>query len=259
MNRYKVAALAVLGFGGATVAQTPNASPRPTLADASSYVSKMDGGRPVDCTASKVKVHFGSGRGEGYCQAVLADLVKQWENPAVFEVPAVPTTDIKGWYIGESLADFLKNPNLGGNADVCSPKPSRNLKLWCENYNRISNGQRGTLDMSPFSFTFLRTKVVEIQVKFDSYETAVGMGTAKFGQPTSTGTGNGDVSSGFGVAVATGRVAEWLRADGASIYVHESIVADDFGVHSKATLHLGTDASLKQLYPESMNKKVPTL
>jgi len=53
--------------------------PRPTLADASPYVTQMNNGRPVDCTAPKVKIHFGSGRGEGYCQAVLADLVKAWE------------------------------------------------------------------------------------------------------------------------------------------------------------------------------------
>ena len=54
-------------------------TPRPTLADASPYVTQMNGGRPVDCTAPKVKIRFGSGRGEGYCQAVLADLVKAWE------------------------------------------------------------------------------------------------------------------------------------------------------------------------------------
>ncbi len=54
-------------------------TPRPTLADASPYVTQMNGGRLVDCTAPKVKIRFGSGRGEGYCQAVLADLVKAWE------------------------------------------------------------------------------------------------------------------------------------------------------------------------------------
>ena len=54
-------------------------TPRPTLADASPYVTQMNGGRSVDCTAPKVKIRFGSGRGEGYCQAVLADLVKAWE------------------------------------------------------------------------------------------------------------------------------------------------------------------------------------
>jgi hypothetical protein len=58
--------------------QTPQTS-RPTMADASPYVTQMNGGRSVDCTAPKVKIHFGSGRGEGYCQAVLADLVKAWE------------------------------------------------------------------------------------------------------------------------------------------------------------------------------------
>ena len=43
------AALAVATVAGAQTA-------RPALADASLYVTKMNGGKPVDCTASKVKI-----------------------------------------------------------------------------------------------------------------------------------------------------------------------------------------------------------
>jgi hypothetical protein len=105
-----------------TVARAQTA--RPTLADASPYVSKMNGGKPVDCTASKVKINFGSGRGEGYCQAVLADLTKSWENgvdipkldvliPAD-KMPAAPPAsyELKGDKLGSSMAEYLqRHPN----------------------------------------------------------------------------------------------------------------------------------------------------
>jgi len=106
----------------ATVGQAQTT--RPTLADASPYVTKMNGGRPVDCTAPKVKIGFGSGRGEGYCQAVLADLVKAWENgvdipnldtltPAD-KMPAAPPAayELKGDKLGSSMAEYLqKHPD----------------------------------------------------------------------------------------------------------------------------------------------------
>jgi hypothetical protein len=112
-----VATLAVVTAGGA---QTP----RPTLADASPYVTKMNGGKPVDCTASKVKVNFGSGRGEGYCQAVFTDLTKSWENGIDIQsldvlipadkMPAPPPTayELKGDKLGSSMAEYLqRHPN----------------------------------------------------------------------------------------------------------------------------------------------------
>jgi hypothetical protein len=97
---------------------------RPTMADASPYVTKMNGGKPVDCTASKVKINFGSGRGEGYCQAVLADLTKSWENgldianldvlvPAD-KMPTAPSAayELKGDKLGSSMAEYLQqHPN----------------------------------------------------------------------------------------------------------------------------------------------------
>jgi len=115
-----VAIAATLGVTTVAGAQTA----RPTLADASPYVTKMNGGKPVDCTASKVKINFGSGRGEGYCQAVLADLTKSWENgvdipnldvlfPAD-KMPAPPSTayELKGDKLGASMAEYLqRHPN----------------------------------------------------------------------------------------------------------------------------------------------------
>ena len=77
MGMTKTAATIILAIlASAGIARAQN---KPTLADASPYVTKMNNGRPVDCTAEKVKIRFGSGRGEGYCQAVLSDLIKYWE------------------------------------------------------------------------------------------------------------------------------------------------------------------------------------
>ena len=96
-------------------------APRPTLADASPYVTKMNGGKPVDCTAAKVKINFGSGRGEGYCQAVLADLIKSWEagtdatkldvlTPADQMPPPPPEAyELKGDKLGSSMSEYLRN------------------------------------------------------------------------------------------------------------------------------------------------------
>jgi hypothetical protein len=108
-----VACLALVSIGRAQ-------SPRPTLADASPHVTKMNSGKPVDCTATKVKINFGSGRGEGYCQAVLADLIKSWENgddvakqdvlvPAD-KMPAAPPAayELKGDKLGSSMAEYLQ-------------------------------------------------------------------------------------------------------------------------------------------------------
>jgi len=109
-----VALLAVASAGRAQ-------APKPTLADASPYVTKMNGGKPVDCTAAKVKINFGSGRGEGYCQAVLSDLMKSWESgtdatkldvltPAD-QMPPAPSEayELKGDKLGSSMSEYLRN------------------------------------------------------------------------------------------------------------------------------------------------------
>jgi hypothetical protein len=119
-NRIIVAIAATLAVAAVVGAQAA----RPTLADASPYVTKMNGGKPVDCTASKVKISFGSGRGEGYCQAVLADLTKSWENGVDIQnldvliptdkMPSPPPTayELKGDKLGSSMADYLqRHPN----------------------------------------------------------------------------------------------------------------------------------------------------
>ncbi len=96
-------------------------SPKPTLDDASPFVTKMNGGKPVDCTAAKVKIGFGSGRGEGYCHAVLADLVKAWEAgddatkldvlTPVEQMPRAPSAayELKGDKLGSSMSEYLRN------------------------------------------------------------------------------------------------------------------------------------------------------
>jgi hypothetical protein len=68
----------------------------------------------------QVKIRFGSGRGEGYCQAVLADLLKSWENgvdlanldtliPADKMSPAPATAfELKGDKLGTSMAEYLQ-------------------------------------------------------------------------------------------------------------------------------------------------------
>jgi hypothetical protein len=109
-------------LAAATIARAQTTPP--TLADASPYLTKMNGGKPVDCTASKVKINFGSGRGEGYCQAVLADLTKSWENGVDIPnldvlIPAdkMPTAppgayELKGDKLGSSMAQYLqRHPN----------------------------------------------------------------------------------------------------------------------------------------------------
>jgi hypothetical protein len=115
-SKIMLALAAALAFTSIGRAQTS----RPTLADASPYVTQMNGGHPVDCTASKVKIRFGSGRGEGYCQAVLADLVKSWENgvdipnldtliPADKMRGAQPTAyELKGDKLGSSMSEYLQ-------------------------------------------------------------------------------------------------------------------------------------------------------
>jgi hypothetical protein len=119
-SKITVALAATLAVTTVGVAQTA----RPTLADASPYVTKMNGGKPVDCTASKVKINFGSGRGEGYCQAVLADLTKSWENGvdipnldvliSADKMPPAPPAayELKGDKLGSSMAEYLqRHPN----------------------------------------------------------------------------------------------------------------------------------------------------
>src|ERR1700677_5346979 len=57
------------------------------------------------------------------------------------EVAAVTSTDIRGWYIGESFQDWSKNPTLGGNADVCHGKKiPGNVKQWCKTYLAAESG-----------------------------------------------------------------------------------------------------------------------
>jgi hypothetical protein len=124
MNVSAALLIAVLGAEN-LAAQTA----RPVLADASPYVTQMNGGRQVDCTAEKVKVHFGSGRGEGYCQAVLADLVKAWENGVDAtkldtlipsdKMPAAPPAayELKGDKLGSSMAEYLQH-----HSDDCVAK-----------------------------------------------------------------------------------------------------------------------------------------
>jgi hypothetical protein len=117
MRKVLKIAVALLALASSGRAQAP----KPTLADASPYVTKMNGGKPVDCTAAKVKINFGSGRGEGYCQAVLSDLMKSWETGTDAtkldvltpenQMPPAPSQayELKGDKLGSSMSEYLRN------------------------------------------------------------------------------------------------------------------------------------------------------
>src|SRR6516164_9871147 len=139
MKRTLVLLLA-FSFAGITRPQTP----KPTLADASPRVTEMNGGYPVDCTAPKVKIRFGSGRGEGYCQAVLSDLIKEWENGIDIHnleklnppesVPGAPATayELKGDKLGMSMAEYLQHHPDDCVARISTP-PVYHHSAWSGN------------------------------------------------------------------------------------------------------------------------------
>ncbi len=166
------------------------------------------------------------------------------------EVAAVTSTDIRGWYIGESFQDWSKNPTLGGNADVCHGKKiPGNVKQWCKTYLAAESGQGSTVEVPPFSFVFRNLKVLEIRVHNASYEQGRDLVVAKFGQPTQEGVGGGDIVTIGGFATGTGRSATWTRPDGAFIQLQEIIVASSIGTTRSATISVLTHQSLNILSP----------
>jgi len=190
-------------------------SPRPTLADASPYVTEMNGGKPVDCTATKVKINFGSGRGEGYCQAVLADLIKSWEDgddvvkqdvliPAD-KMPTAPPAayELKGDKLGSSMAEYLQNHH-----DDCVSRhataPEVHHSAWsgntlqnaggqhvnafhfaCQNLGRVTLAT-ANMDWEQLEFSQQRLYLIAYYFKHDSFELIQAAFINKFGSPTST-------------------------------------------------------------------------
>jgi hypothetical protein len=213
MNISAALLIAVLGAEN-LAAQTA----RPVLADASPYVTQMNGGRPVDCTAAKVKVHFGSGRGEGYCQAVLTDLVKAWENgvdatkldvliPAD-RMPAAPPAayELKGDKLGSSMAEYLEHHSsdcvrFSGSTEVHHSVWSGNnvenpdhqhvnaFRFVCQNFS-MGPGQltlaTANMDWEQLEFSQQRLYLVAYYFKQDSFALIQAAFALKFGAPTNS-------------------------------------------------------------------------
>ena len=165
------------------------------------------------------------------------------------QVKSTPTTDIKGWYIGETFYDWGTNPILGGNSDVCYGKNvPKNLRQWCKDYINAKNGGQQQLNVPPFSFIFKDGKVMEVRIEIKSFDEASSLAVSKFGQPTKQGVG-GDIMSLGGTASGTGRTMLWVRPDGAVVMLQETILSSVVGVTSSATITLGTNESFGILYP----------
>jgi len=211
ISKIVTSAVACLALASIGLAQ----SPRPALADASPYVTKMNGGKPVDCTATRVKINFGSGRGEGYCQAVLADLVKSWENgddAAKLDVltpadrmPAAPPSayELKGDKLGSSMAAYLQN-----HRDDCvsrfSAAPEVHRSAWsgntlqnagnqhinafhfaCQNYNHVTLAT-ANMDWEQLEFSQQRLYLIAYYFKHETFGLIQAAFTNKFGPPTSS-------------------------------------------------------------------------
>jgi len=165
------------------------------------------------------------------------------------QIKPTPTTDIKGWYIGETFYDWGTNPILGGSADVCyGSKVPRNLKQWCKDYINAKNGGQQQLKVPPFSFMFKDGKVMEVNIEFKSFDEASSLAVSKFGPPTKQGAGGDIVSLGV-MASGTGRTMAWVRQDGAVVMLQETILSGAVGVTSSTTITIGTTESLAILYP----------
>jgi hypothetical protein len=215
--RIRIVAAVAVSMAVTSIGEAQRA--RPTLADASPYVTQMNGGRPVDCTATKVKIRFGSGRGEGYCQAVLADLIKSWESgidissqdtliPAN-KMPSAPPSafELKGDKVGSSMAEYLQhhsgdcvandsaspvvhNSIFSGNVLEHANHQHVNAFLFaCQN----SSGGRGQItlataemDWEEVEFSHQRLFLVAYFFKHDSFALVLDAFVMKFGAPTST-------------------------------------------------------------------------
>jgi hypothetical protein len=57
------------------------------------------------------------------------------------------------------------------------------------------SGGRTTTSTPPYHFLFIDSKVQEISVDYPSFESALAAAVAKFGQPSSSGAGSGDITS----------------------------------------------------------------
>jgi hypothetical protein len=187
---------------------------RPSLADASPYVTQMNDGHAVDCMASKVKIRFGNGRGEGYCQAVLADLVKYWENgvdipnqdrliPAD-KMPAPPPAayELKGDKLGSSMAEYLQRHDdcvkrftippavhhsafSGNELTHTSYKHVNAFRFVCSNSDGVSLASIN-MDWEQVEFSQQRLFLVAYFFKHDSFTLIKSAFVMKFGPPTST-------------------------------------------------------------------------
>jgi hypothetical protein len=222
--------MALVLLAGLILVRTGSAqTAKPTLADASPVITKMNGGRTVDCTAAKVKIQFGSGRGEGYCQAALADLIKAWENgldlqtldkitPAEqMPAPQASAYELKGDKLGASMAEYLsRHPAdcvaqtaaapivhrsvFSGNVltNTSQQHPS-DIKFACTNYSLSRN--EVTLATAPMKWEevdFSHQRLYRVAYEFN--EEHFGLVQAafvlKFGPPTSADDAN--VQNGFG-------------------------------------------------------------
>jgi hypothetical protein len=207
----------ILAFSFCVVAVSAVAAqtPQPTLADASPYVTKMNGGKPVDCTSAKVKINFGSGRGEGYCQAVLADLMKSWENgvdptkldqltPADKMPPApVAAYELKGDKLGSSMAEYLRHHSddcvsrfsapaeihrsvfLGNTLQNAGNQHINDIQFGCINSNKVT---LATQKMDWEVVNFSQQRLYRIYYLFDqsSFDLIRAAFVDKFGPPTTS-------------------------------------------------------------------------
>jgi hypothetical protein len=247
----KIQAAVVLLAGLVFATTSSGQTAKPTLADASPVVTKMNGGRPVDCTAAKVKIRFSSGRGEGYCQAALADLIKAWENgldpqtldeitPAE-QMPAPPASayELKGDKMGASMAEYLSRHPADCVARTAAPPvvhhsafsgnvltntsqqhPS-DIKFACTNLGGL------TLATEPMTWEqvdFSQQRLYRIAYYFQEERFAVIQDafTLKFGTPTSSQSAN--VQNKFG-AQFTRTTLVWKN--GISTIVLSELAGDD--------------------------------
>jgi hypothetical protein len=220
----QLTAVVVLALAIPASAQTA----KPTLADASPIVTQMNGGRPVDCTAAKVKIRFSSGRGEGYCQAALADLIKAWENgldlqtldqiTPVEKMPAPPAMayELKGDRLGASMAEYLTrhpddcvartaappvvhhSPFSGNVLTNTSQQHPNDIKFGCTNYGIGNDLTVATAPMrlEEVNFSHQRLYRVAYEFKEEHFGLIQAAFILKFGPPTSSDESN--VQNGFG-------------------------------------------------------------